>query len=751
MRLFRPFLLPAVLLPAAFAQEGDLPSVRAMKTAEAPTLDGLVTEEFWSAIPPAGDFTQRNPDETQPSTERTEVRFAFDEDNLYVGVICFDSQPDQIVLTQNRRDGELENTDSIQILLDTFGDRQLAVIFGTTPTGIEFDAQVSKAGQTRGGGGGPPRSGGGGGGGGGAQQGGAASMNLNWDAVWTVQSQITERGWESEMRIPFSTLRYKPGADLTWGLNIVRNLRRRNEDSYWSPISRAFTLSQLELAGSLNGIEAETQRDLKLLPYVVGRASQDFRQLEPTDYDFDAGLDLKYTLTPTLTLDATVNTDFAQVEVDDEQINLTRFSLFFPEKRPFFLENSGIFEFGTPREAELFFSRRIGLDAQRNAVPIDAGVRLSGKIGKYQVGFLDMQTRQVDDRAPANNYAVARVSRELANRSSIGVIAVNRQATSSITNFPDQEDNNVSFGVDANFGIGQFGNLFNYYAKTRTPGLKGGDHAGSSSFAYDDAVNNITASYLEVGRNFNPEVGFVTRVGLRKPMIGYRRRFFPKDSWIRSYEPHMSVNQWYTIESNDKESEFQHYHFNGRMQDGGQFGIAFNSSFERLDRPFEVNPGVFIPVGRYRFNEGALDYTTDPSKVLFFQFDFAKGQFYDGDLLNYGVRAGFRPSAKLSWIGSYEKNKIRLPYGDFDTDLVGLRFNWSFTPKSYLQAFSQYNSVSRQIGHNIRFALLSTSSTGLFVVYNTAQSSYIFNDPHGVDRRQLSQALIIKFNHLLDF
>lgn len=711
-------------------------------------LDGLVTEEFWSKISPAGDFTQRNPDEAQPATERTEVRFAFDEDNLYIGIICFDSQPEQIVLTQNRRDGELTNTDSVQILLDTFGDRQLAVIFGTTPTGIEFDAQVSKAGQSRGGGG-PPRSGGGGGGG--AQQGGAASMNLNWDAVWTVQSQITQRGWESEMQIPFSTLRYKPGADLTWGLNIVRNVRRRNEDSYWSPISRAFTLSQLELAGSLNGIEAEPHRNLQLLPYVVGGVNQDFQAVDRTDHDLDAGLDLKYTLTPTLTLDATVNTDFAQVEVDDEQINLTRFSLFFPEKRPFFLENSGIFEFGTPREAELFFSRRIGLDAERNAVPIDAGVRLSGKIGRYQVGLLDMQTRQVDERAPGNNYAVARVSRELPNRSSIGVIAVNRQATSSITNFPDQEDNNRSFGVDANFGIGDFGNLFNYYAKTKTPGLHGGDHAGSSSFSYDDATNDISAAYLEVGRNFNPEVGFVRRVGLRKPSFGYRRRFFPNSNWIRSFEPHFSVNQWFTIESNDKESDFQHFHYTMNLQDGGQLGAAFNRSFERLDQPFEVNPGIFIPIGRYRFSEAALDYSTDPSKLLFFQFDFAKGQFYDGDLLNYGVQAGFRPSAKLSWIGSYTKNKIKLPYGDFDTDLVGLRFNWSFTPKSYLQAFSQYNSVSRQIGHNIRFALLSTSSTGLFVVYNTAQSSYIFNDPHGVDRRQLSQALIIKFNHLLNF
>ena len=352
-----------------------------------------MTESLWDGLDKATDFIQQNPDEGEVSAEKTEVRIGFDDHNLYIGIICFDSQPENIVVTQNRRDAQLDDTDSVLILLDTFNDDQNAFIFGTSPTGIEFDAQVSKAGQRRGGSGGPARAGGRGGRGG-AQRGGAAAFNLNWDAVWSVRSQITQRGWESEIIIPFRTLRYKPGADQVWGLNIQRNLRRRNELSFWSPISRAFRFTQVSMAGSLSGLETRTLRNLKLLPYVLGGFSQDYQRTEdPSKLERDAGLDVKYSLTSSLTLDATFNTDFAQVEVDDEQVNLTRFDLFFPEKRPFFLENSGFFEFGSPREVEIFFSRRIGLDEDRNPVPINAGARLSGKSGPYQIGLLNMQTR----------------------------------------------------------------------------------------------------------------------------------------------------------------------------------------------------------------------------------------------------------------------------------------------------------------------------------------------------------------------
>ena len=732
--------------PAALAQQGPAEErvVRAIRIETPPKLDGLVSEQMWQRIEPATDFIQQNPDEGEPSPERTEVRFAFDDQNLYISIICFDSQPENIVVTQNRRDGELDDTDSVQILLDTFNDDQNAVIFGTSPTGIEFDAQVSKAGQSRGGGGGPARAGGQGG----AQRGGATAFNLNWDAVWEVRSQITARGWESEMVIPFRTLRYRTGEGL-WGVNIMRNLRRRNELSFWSPISRAFRLTQVSSAGSLEGLETTTQRNLKLLPYVLGGFSQDYqRSGEATKMERDAGLDLKYSLTPGLTLDATVNTDFAQVEVDDEQVNLTRFDLFFPEKRPFFLENSGIFEFGTPREVELFFSRRIGLDEDRNPVPIDGGVRLSGKVGPYQVGVLNMQTRSVDGAAPANNYSVARFSRELPNRSSIGVIGVNRQST---TRFEDAPRFNRTYGVDANFGFGKYANWFNYAAKTESPQLIGSDHAYSSRFEYDDSRHQFSLGYLEVGHNFNPEVGFLRRAGYRKPNYFYRYTHYLDNSRIRSIEPHLLSTRWYTLGSNEKESAFEHYHVDTRWQNGGRLGLAHNRNFERLDVPFEVYPGVFVPIGRYQFNELIANFGTDPSATVFISGNAAKGDFYNGTIRTLSARGGVRRGKNLTWTGSWVRNFIDLPAGKFNTDLVGLRFNWSFTPKSFLQTFSQYNTVTNQIGHNIRLGLLSTSSTGFFVVYNTATTTRDFLDPHDIERRTLSRALFVKFSYLLDY
>ena len=737
-------LFPLLPLFAQSSEPGVLRHLRAQRLEQPPDLDGLVNEPLWRKLDVATDFVQQNPDEGELSAERTEVRIGFDDRNLYIAIICFDSQPENIVVTQNRRDASLRDTDSVQILLDTFHDGQNAFIFGTSPTGIEFDAQVSKAGQSRGAGGGPARAGGLGG----AQRGGSSAFNLNWDGLWRVRSQITKRGWESEIIIPFRTLRYKPG-EAVWGLNIMRNLRRRNERSFWSPISRAFRFTQIGMAGSLSGLETRTHRNLKLLPYVLGGFSQDYRRTEnQSRFERDAGLDLKYSLTPSLTLDATFNTDFAQIEVDDEQVNLTRFDLFFPEKRPFFLENSGFFEFGSPGEVEIFFSRRIGLDEDRNPVPIDAGARVSGKIGPYQLGLLNIQTRSVDGAAPANNYGVARVSRELPNRSSIGVIGVSREAT---TDFGDAPRFNRTYGADANIGFGKFANWFNYVAKSETPGLEGSDHTYSSRFEYDDSGHEFRLGYLEVGHNFNPEVGFVRRVGFRKADYFYRYTHYPNTGRIRSVEPHFSGQNWYTLGTNSKESGFEHYHVDSRTQDGGRLGLAWNRNFERLDEPFEVHPDISIPAGRYQFNELIANFGTDPSAPVFLRGNAALGGFYDGTIRTLNLRGGYRRGKNLTWTGSWVRNFIDLPVGDFNTDLVGLRFNWSFTPKSFFQTFSQYNSATDEIGHNVRLGLLSTSSTGLFVVFNTGTTTRDFLDPHDVERRTISRALFIKFTHLLDY
>ena len=328
------------------------------------------------------------------------------------------------------------------------------------------------------------------------------------------------------------------------------------------------------------------------------------------------------------------------------------------------------------------------------------------------------------------------------------MIGVNRQSTST---FGDAAPYNRTFGADANFGIGQFGNWSNFVAKSYSPHLEGSDHSYSSRFEYDDSKHQFNLGYLEVGRNFNPEVGFVRRVAFRNPSYFYRYTHYPKSGPIRSIEPHHFGQQWFTLGTNEWESGFEHNHVDTRWHNGGRLGVAVNRSFERLDEPFEIFPGVFVPIGRYRFSEVIGNFGTDPSARFFVSGNAATGNFYDGTIRSLRATGGYRRGKKLTWTGSWARNFIDLPVGDFTTDLVGLRFNWSFTPKRFLQTFSQYNNRTNQVGHNVRLGLLSTSSTGFFVVYNTAQLTRDFLDPHEIQRRTQSRALFVKFNYLLDY
>jgi len=395
----------------------ERPVATANQIGEAPVLDGdVLADPVWNQVTPTGDFWQTTPDQGVPASERTEVRIAYTDTTLYLGVVLYDSSPVTVVAADSRRDSPLNATDSFQFILDTFRNGQSGFVFGTNPAGIEYDGQVANEGQ---GGFGAPSTG--------LQQGGAGGgFNLNWDGAWEVRTQVGDFGWSAEFAIPFRTLRYRSGED-TWSLNFQRNINRRNEVAYWASLDRQYNLYRLIDAGTLTGLAVPAQRNLKISPYLLGSAVD--RGGSAADSDFDIGGDAKWSINPSLTLDLTANTDFAQVEVDQQQINLDRFNLFFSEKRPFFLENAGQFQVGSLGSVELFFSRRIGIGGDGSPVPIRAGGRLTGKVGGVNVGLLNMQTGRVGDTAPGNNFGVVRLSRELRNRSSVGALFTSRRAT----------------------------------------------------------------------------------------------------------------------------------------------------------------------------------------------------------------------------------------------------------------------------------------------------------------------------------
>ena len=719
-------------------------------------VDGRVTEQAWTNIASYSGFTQQNPVEGAAASERTEVRLLLDQTTLYVGIILFDSDPSQILVTDSRRDEPLNETDSVQIILDTFNDNQNGFLFGTNPVGIEYDGQVAGEGQT----GGTARQSGRGG----ARRGQVSGWNPNWDGNWAVRSAITERGWETEMAIPLKTLRYTPGDNQIWGFNVLRNIRRKNEQVFLAPIPRGYDIYRVSLAAKLEGLQLPGRRDVKVTPFALGSTGEDnLATSNQRQSDFEIGIDAKWGVTPNLTADFTVNTDFAQVETDEQQINLTRFPLFFPEKRPFFLENASTFSFGAPQEVDLFFSRRIGLESGI-PIPILGGARMSGKVGAYNVGVLDMQTREAfngrtgDLIAPAENFFVARVQREV-GRSNFGGIFVNRQQTGATSS--ELAQNNRAYGVDANIQLTENTKLFTFLAGSTSAGETGTDYAGRALVTYATNWWSAHVGYTQVGERFDAQAGFVPRRGFRKPQARFFLNYQPKKyPWIRRLSPHVTWSTHYGFD-NLVETSRGHFHFvEVRPQAGGRFGATLDRIQDRPDTPFPVysdpsGDAVIIPPGFYTWNEWTLSYNGNPSAPFFFDVRYTWGGFYDGDLGRYSVTLNARVGAKIQASVGWRRDDVTLPGGEFKTDLVPVRFNYSFTPLMNIQALIQYNSQSADISSNIRFALLNRSGTGLFFVYNdqrnTANFTRIDPDTGIVVPNLIGRSFVVKYTYLFDF
>lgn len=700
---------------------------------EAPIIDGEVLgEELWQQIQPVGELTQQQPNFGEAPTEKTEVRIAYTPKVFYVSVICYDSEPEKLVVSDARRDASLENTDAFLLLIDTYHDGQNGFIFGTGTNGLEYDAQVTNEGQgnfsqNR------------------QQRGVIGGFNLNWDASWEVKTQVGEFGWSAEFAIPFRTIRFNSGKNQTWGLNFRRNIRKNNQIAYWAPIPFMLDLNRISLAGDLNGLNLQNPGNLKAIPYVLGQATRDLgSNSEETDWKLrpDVGGDIKYSVTPSLTLDLTINTDFAQVEVDDQQINLDRFNLFFPEKRPFFLENAGQFTMGSPGEVDLFFSRRIGLDNNRQVVPIIGGGRLSGKINKTNVGFLSMFTEETGSLAdsslsPANNFSVVRVNHEFAARSAIGAGFVSRQGMSGL-----EDDFNRTYAVDGRWGLGKKAQLTGFYARTQSPG----DNQGAHSYRFQAGYNwdgwILNGAVTEVGEAFNPEVGFLLRESFRKfEALVFKNIRAKSGNKFRFLEnrPHVSYRGYWGLDG-FHQTGFLHVDNHWVWKSGFEIHTGINFTREGLQQPFEIFPGVTVEPGTYDHSEAQLVMFTNGSKPVSFRYFGIYGGQFGGSRALSSFTLGLRAGNKFNSEFNYSRNDFNLPGGKFNADIFRARLSYNFTPLIFLQGLIQYNGRDDIWATNIRFGVLQQSNTGLFVVLNDIRGNDAFNN----------RSITIKYSRLFD-
>ena len=652
-------------------------------------LDGILNEPDWQG-PAATGFTQREPVAGAASTEPTEVRIAYTPATLYIGIRALDSDPRAVTAKEMRNDAELYNDDAVAILLDTFLDHRNGYLFETNPNGARTEGLIGDEGE---------------------------SVNLEWDGLWQVAARRTEDGWAAEMAIPFSTLRFTPGSD--WGLNVRRMIRRKNEEAYWSPIPLEADIWRFSLAGRLTGLDGISPGlNLRAKPFAVASGREDLAQrksLEPnaetgTTMSDDMGLDLKWGVGRGLSLDLTVNTDFAESESDEQQVNLSRFSLFLPEKREFFLENAGIFEFG-PRNAfgaptfRPFFSRRVGLGADGEALPIEFGGRLTGRTGPWSLGVLDARTSGTD----TDDWGVLRVRRQVGGATNVGMVATRHDG-------PDGESR--LYGADADWKNSSSRlKVRGFWAGSDDP-QAGADWAGGVGASYRGPVWRWSVDAQQIGDDFESEAGFLLRRGVRRfsPTLTFVPR--PDLPGIRNlfFEGRGEV---YTDLDGEVESTFLSVDlFALRTQKEDVFTVYAEQLSERLAEPFEIRPGVVIPAGEYRWDQQGVWFETNAARALYAIAWYQVGSFYNGDRTTHGGTVRMRPSRFLSAESGWTHNQIELPAGSFSTNVFRERLQVNLTPDLSTSALVQFSDAAELLAANLRLGWTYRPGADLFLVLN---------------------------------
>jgi len=704
----------------------------AVKASSDPVMDGdVLNDPAWANVPEVTTFIQKTPDEGQSVSEKTAVKVMYTEKTFYVSVVCYDTNPGEIVISDTRRDSPLNNSDSFSFIIDTFKDFQTGYLFGTNPAGIEYDAQITGGGE----GGSMMRR---------FSMGTGGGFNINWDAVWEVKSLKGDFGWSAEFAIPFKTLRYATNKDQSWGINFERVIARKKEEAHWSPISRQHTMNRLVSAGTLTHMNVPTSRNIKILPYVLGQNNVNKSETTSKSSDGNFGLDAKLSIGSSMSLDLTYNTDFAQVEADEQQINLDRFSLFFPEKRAFFLENAGLFSVGSGGgffgpDIEMFFSRRIGVGPGGAPVPILGGGRLTGTAGGMKIGMLSMRTEAVKDITEANQYSVFRLKKELPNRTHIGAMytALDHMGTDGYVN--------NAYAFDAQIGIGELSKIVVFAGLTETPEMdKDNAYAYRMEIARDTKQISTNASYTEVGASFNPEMGYLKRENYRKWSGRIFTRFRPENKFgLLEIRPHVNYDGYWKLDG-FQESGRWHIDNHWEFRSGFEIHTGTNLVKEGVIEVFEISDSVFVSAGTYDDQEIQIMIMTNQAKPISFSSMNRIGGFFGGDRINMTPTVRLRYKDRFTSEFSFNFNKVNLPGGNFTTNLLRARLTYSFTPKMYIQSLLQYNNQSDQWSMNWRFIWQRSAGTGLYLVYNQAQ------DYDGIPIEKSTKSFVVKYSYLFD-
>jgi len=704
----------------------------AVKASSDPAMDGdVLNDPAWANVPEVTTFIQKTPDEGQSVSEKTAVKVMYTEKTFYVSVVCYDTNPGEIVISDTRRDSPLNNSDSFSFIIDTFKDFQTGYLFGTNPAGIEYDAQITGGGE----GGSMMRR---------FSMGTGGGFNVNWDAVWEVKSQKGDFGWSAEFAIPFKTLRYATNKDQSWGINFERVIARKKEEAHWSPISRQHTMNRLVSAGTLTHMNVPTSRNIKIMPYVLGQNNVNKNEITSKSSDGNFGLDAKLSIGSSMSLDLTYNTDFAQVEADEQQINLDRFSLFFPEKRTFFLENAGLFSVGTGGgffgpDIEMFFSRRIGVGPDGEPVPIVGGGRLTGTFSGMKVGMLSMRTDKVTDITDANQYSVLRLKKELPNRTHIGAMYT------ALDHMGKDGYMNQSYAFDAQLGIGELSKIVVFAGLTDTPDMaKDSAYAYRMEFARDTKQVSTSASYTEVGANFNPEMGYLKRENYRKWSGRIFTRFRPQNKLgLLEIRPHINYDGYWKLDGFQQSGRW-HIDNHWEFRSGFEIHTGTNLVKEGVIEAFELSDNVFVSAGIYDDQEIQIMIMTNQAKPISFSSMNRIGGFFGGDRINMTPTVRLRYKDRFTSEFSSNFNKVKLPGGNFTTNLLRARLTYSFTPKMYIQSLLQYNNQSDQWSMNWRFIWQQSAATGLYLVYNQSQ------DYDGIPISKSTKSFALKYSYLFD-